>query len=284
MSAERPSGGLGRKLRDARERKGISLREISNRTKIAVAVLEGLEREDISRLPGGIFGRAFVRSFATEVGLDPEASIQEFMLQFRDDLATVGHPPSERIDENEILERKRGKTGRVLAVIALAGVAAGAAAYLWLPRFRDQSAAIAQQTPPAAAVLSGAAPSRGQEAPPAAVPAQEPIARDAGSTPAATERPAVSNGPADHMTVMLTVSRPCWISVIADGERQQGKVLRPGEQRSLEAKSDLALTFGDAGAVNMTINGAAAKSLGKSGEVLTIKLNLANFGNYLAAR
>src|SRR5262245_15207872 len=106
MSAERSSGDLGRKLRDARERKGVSLREISNRTKIAVAVLEGLEREDISKLPSGIFGRAFVRSFAAEVGLDPEASIQEFMLQFRDDLATVGHPPSERIDENEILEGK----------------------------------------------------------------------------------------------------------------------------------------------------------------------------------
>jgi transcriptional regulator with XRE-family HTH domain len=72
MPAERIAGDLGKKLREARERRGVSLREIADRTKIAVSVLEGLERNDISRLPGRIFGRAFVRSFATEIGLDPE--------------------------------------------------------------------------------------------------------------------------------------------------------------------------------------------------------------------
>src|SRR5436190_9480435 len=131
MTSERLPGDLGRKLREARERKGVSLRQIANSTKIAVAVLDGLERNDISKLPAGIFGRAFVRSFATEVGLDPEACLQEFTLQFRDDLATVAHAPSERIDENETLERKRLTTRRVLATAALAAGAAGAGAYPW---------------------------------------------------------------------------------------------------------------------------------------------------------
>jgi cytoskeletal protein RodZ len=51
-----------------RERRGVSLRQIANATKIGMSALEALERNDISRLPGGIFSRAFVRSYAVEVG------------------------------------------------------------------------------------------------------------------------------------------------------------------------------------------------------------------------
>jgi len=54
----------------------VSLRQIANATKISIAALEALERNDISRLPGGIFSRAFVRSYAVEVGLDPETTIE----------------------------------------------------------------------------------------------------------------------------------------------------------------------------------------------------------------
>src|SRR5580765_1048914 len=107
MTTDRPAGDLGRKLREARERKGVSLRQIANSTKIAVSVLEGLERNDISRLPGGIFGRAFVRSFASEIGLDPEAIIQEFIAQFPQDSVTVGHPRSKPFVDNEALESDR---------------------------------------------------------------------------------------------------------------------------------------------------------------------------------
>ena len=77
MAADRPATDFGSKLREARERRGISLRQIANATKISVRALEALERNDISRLPGGIFSRAFVRSYAVEVGLDAEATIQD---------------------------------------------------------------------------------------------------------------------------------------------------------------------------------------------------------------
>ena len=74
---------FGGKLRLARERRGISLRQIAASTKISVAVLEALERNDISKLPGGIFSRAFVRSYAVEVGLDPDQTVQEFLERFQ---------------------------------------------------------------------------------------------------------------------------------------------------------------------------------------------------------
>jgi len=78
---------FGTKLRQARERRGVSLRAIAEHTKFTVAALEALERNDASRLPGGIFARAFVRSYAAEVGLDPEATVREFVELFNIDPA-----------------------------------------------------------------------------------------------------------------------------------------------------------------------------------------------------
>src|ERR1700674_1723406 len=101
MATDRVTGDFGRKLRDARERRGVTLRQIANATKISVSVLEALERNDISRLPGGIFGRAFVRSYAIEVGIDPDDIIQEFIAQFPHDSATAGHRAGGPVDDNE---------------------------------------------------------------------------------------------------------------------------------------------------------------------------------------
>ena len=94
MAVERTSGGFGGKLRDARERRGVSLRQIANATKISIGALEALERNDVSKLPGGIFSRAFVRSYAIEVGLDPDATIQEFIAQFPNDSVIADASPA----------------------------------------------------------------------------------------------------------------------------------------------------------------------------------------------
>src|ERR1700746_2378790 len=102
---------FGGSLRKARARRGISLRQIAASTKISAAALEALERNDISRLPGGIFSRAFVRSYAIEVGLDPEATIAEFVAQFPNDSVTAGHPTSEQVEDNVAHESDRRMAG-----------------------------------------------------------------------------------------------------------------------------------------------------------------------------
>ena len=58
------------------------MRAIADRTKIPVQTLEALERDDVSRLPGGIFLRSFVRAYAAEVGLDPEQAVRRFVSRF----------------------------------------------------------------------------------------------------------------------------------------------------------------------------------------------------------
>src|SRR5262245_64056523 len=102
MSRNRRSGGVGPKLRKARERRGVSLRQIAEATKISVSILQGLERDDIAQLPGGVFGRAFVRSFATAVGLNPEATVAEFVEQFPSGSLKDGYPSAERADLEEV--------------------------------------------------------------------------------------------------------------------------------------------------------------------------------------
>jgi cytoskeletal protein RodZ len=80
---------FGGRLKRLREERGVALRVIAERTKISVSALEALERNDISRLPGGIFSRGLVRAYAEQLGADPEKTVREFIAQFPGESATT---------------------------------------------------------------------------------------------------------------------------------------------------------------------------------------------------
>jgi transcriptional regulator with XRE-family HTH domain len=67
---------LGTWLRRERERRGVTLAQISEQTKVSVSLLEGLEADDLSRWPGGIFRRSFARSYASAIGLDRDLVVR----------------------------------------------------------------------------------------------------------------------------------------------------------------------------------------------------------------
>jgi transcriptional regulator with XRE-family HTH domain len=73
---------FGPRLRRERERRGISLDTIAAVTKVSAELWEGLERNDFSRWPSGIFARAFVRDYARAVGLDADDVVDEFCRLF----------------------------------------------------------------------------------------------------------------------------------------------------------------------------------------------------------
>jgi cytoskeletal protein RodZ len=79
-----PAPTFGPRLRQERERRHISLTSIAENTKISRALLEALERDDVSRWPTGIFRRSFVRSYAQAIGLDPDEVVREFLERFPD--------------------------------------------------------------------------------------------------------------------------------------------------------------------------------------------------------
>jgi cytoskeleton protein RodZ len=80
---------FGTRLRRERERRQIALSSLSANTKIGVSLFEGLEREDLSRWPPGIFRRAFIRAYADGIGLNADEVTREFLERFPDPLEPV---------------------------------------------------------------------------------------------------------------------------------------------------------------------------------------------------
>ncbi len=132
---------LGTRLKQAREAKGVALRDIATATKISVVTLEALERHDYARLPGGIFSRAFVRAYAIAVGVEPEGAVNEFLAEFtryeRERERAIKRPDITP-DDREFLDRQNQalRVFRTLLIVA-ALATLGALAYvgwIWLPR------------------------------------------------------------------------------------------------------------------------------------------------------
>jgi cytoskeletal protein RodZ len=88
-----PAPTFGPRLRQERERRHISLTSITQNTKISKALLEALERDDVSRWPAGIFRRSFVRAYAQSIGLNPDEVVREFLERFPDPAAAEAESP-----------------------------------------------------------------------------------------------------------------------------------------------------------------------------------------------
>ena len=135
---------LGARLKHARLAKNVSLREIATATKISVVALEALEKSDYSRLPGGIFSRAFVRAYAQAVGLDPETAVNEFNVEFaryEKDAERTAKRPEITPDDLQFVERQRKALRTLQLVLAIAAVLAIAGiaymVFVWWPAARN---------------------------------------------------------------------------------------------------------------------------------------------------
>ncbi|HEY7293340.1 MAG TPA: RodZ domain-containing protein [Vicinamibacterales bacterium] len=303
MPAER-SGDFGTRLREARERKGISLRQVAAKTKISLPLLEALERNDVARLPGGIFSRAFVRSYAVEIGLDPEDTIQQFISQFPQGSVTAGHSRTDAVEDTELFESDRQVASSVLWIAFVSITFIGGAIYLvknHRPTEEAQVSAPASSPVPQASSEPSASPlpenvaSAQNSAPPAQTTAAPPAAAASTTKPAATPTPTAATATAgergteappagDTVAVVLSARRPVWISATADGKKILGRLLQSGEEEKVDVSRELSLTAGDAAALRMTLNGSDARVLGKAGEVVTVRVTPANFKDYLVSR
>ena len=70
---------FGEELKRERELRDISLKEISEATKISIRFLEALEQNNFDILPGGIFNRGFIRSYARFIGVDGEEMVNAYL-------------------------------------------------------------------------------------------------------------------------------------------------------------------------------------------------------------
>jgi cytoskeletal protein RodZ len=251
---------FGDRLKAAREERGVSLRQIATSTKISMSALEALERGDLSRLPGGIFSRAFVRAYAGEVGLDPEEAVKGFLIEFESTArkAADSTPPEVTADDREFLERQRRAASVLRAVLVGFVVLLLTAVVYWQVR--------------SAGPLPVVEPGPRSEGAPAGTPRASAAAT---STSLAAEDGA--------LLVAIDVSAPCWMQINADKATEPivSRVLNSGEHHEFRAEHELVLQVGSAGVVKWSINGHVAKPLGRVGERVRVSVTHANLKDYL---
>ena len=254
---------VGQRLKAQREKRGIALADVAASTKISKAALLAIERDDIKLLPGGIFGRGFVRSYAQALGFDPDATVRDFMAQF----PSTDEDPVESLGSMGSTRGRISPGARALLQFGLASVPL-VVALIWfaLPTGRHTDAALAADR------VAAATP---DIRPPALL---RPVATETKLHPEAIE--------ASHQTgvlnLVLTMKAACWVSAESDGHPIVERLLNPGEVIELNADRVVAFRLGDAGAVAMQINGEAARSLGGPGQVVSARIDASNFRDFLA--
>ena len=252
---------VGSRLRAAREAKQLSLREIADTTKISVSALEALEENDVARLPGGIHLRGFVRSHAAAVGLDPEQTMRDFMAQVPPEGIAERMEHDNRSDEHEVYQRQQRMTRTVLTLVLV-----GVPMVALLVFFGMRGVPTGTGTP--------AEPATAVEPDPPPPPRLDPPGRADPPTP-------IEPVPHTPLTIMLNPRRDCWVSLRLDGESVVRRVMRARERESYGANDEIVLNVGDAGAFAFTINQHDGRSLGASGEVVTVRITLQNYRSYV---
>jgi transcriptional regulator with XRE-family HTH domain len=97
--------GFGERLKRHRERRGITLQQIANSSKVPASLFGGLEAGDCSRWPAGLYARAYVRAYAQAVGLDAAETVEEFATAFGATVKSepLGTPPAAAVQGSSTL-------------------------------------------------------------------------------------------------------------------------------------------------------------------------------------
>ncbi|MBR3665412.1 MAG: helix-turn-helix domain-containing protein [Desulfovibrio sp.] len=280
---------FGASLRAERERKGISLDEVSNRLKINVRMLRALEEGDSDHFPHAAYAKGFIRSYAGFLGLSAEeinevlATIPSFA-QKSDFVRVVESQPMDSQTSSGFLQ--------VLILLVILGLLGGGGYYAWKSGVISQAYTWVMEK---AQSLNNVTVPKNREAeksaPLSASLPDEPLLRrtperDVKSEP---EKPSVpqqalpekqpepekpvimpEKAPADAKQVVIVATEPCWIHSTADGTDTRQFSLRKGDTFALTFKENLEVKLGNAGGVSFRYNGEDLPPVGKPGQVKTI--------------
>jgi cytoskeletal protein RodZ len=265
---------LGGHLRALREARGGSLEDMARSTRVGIRHLEALEEERLADLPSPVFVRGFIRAYCGFLREGPEEALAfyEALAGERAALQAASAPPRPRTTwaPSSVLV---GLALLVILAIALivvnltvkrtGGTSVAAPAM-------DVSAAtpIPQPTPPAAAPV--AAPVETPRTAPAPVPtAAPPVSTPAAMpAPAPTPAPAVARSAAGPQRLVIRAVDATWIRVQPDEGRATEELLPAGASREWSAERRFLVTIGNAGGVEVALNGKVLPPLGPKGTVI----------------
>jgi cytoskeletal protein RodZ len=294
---------VGEFFRQVRETKGLTVDEVSSKTRIRSDFVKALEDGNFSKLPDQVFVRGFVRSYARSLGLDEEDAVQRF--------TQSAGAFYEKQDERERLkacqaEEERKRRANRKAVGVAIGIAVLTLIFL-LSREqssvlrrgdsdqvsagrsvqKDESAAGMKRDSESAsdtAKQSEAATSptgqtstedarRSLPAPPS-ISASKPESQTVSMSSPGTDGPLggislEGEGPAGdgQLVLDLEATELSWVVVQVDNGSPQESLLRPGEKAQWKGQDQFVLTLGNAGGVKAELNGKPQKPFGPSGKV-----------------
>lgn len=222
-------GRIGDELRQERRARGIELEEVEAATGVRVRFLRAIEDEDWERLPGEFYARAFTRTYAGYLGLDPA----EFALEQRPDPVGEGGAGA-RVEPRQVPDVPSARQPRrwLPVAAAVAALVVVALAVVVLVATLDDSGSTRSASPTRPQGGGASAPPQHQPKPP----------------PAAT-------------SLRLTATAEVWVCLLnGKGEPLiDGQILEPGAEEGPFRSRRYSMSFGN-GAVELTVDGAPAKT------------------------
>ena len=106
---------LGEKLQQAREARGTSISEVAEQTRISRLYLEAIENNDYRTLPGGIFNKGFVKSFAKYVGIDEQEALSDYTELISQQEGAGGDEP--KTYKPEVLTDERANSSSIITIV-----------------------------------------------------------------------------------------------------------------------------------------------------------------------
>ncbi|MCA1814935.1 MAG: helix-turn-helix domain-containing protein [Acidobacteria bacterium] len=256
---------LGAQLRRAREARNLTLREISDQTRITRRHLEAIEADDYKHLPGGIFNRSFVKAFARAVGYDEDAAVRAYLKIARERGETFDEAPTTRQASRLYTDDVPSRSPLITAILSLVILAIiSLAAYAGLHYYRRSTERAAQPAP-----TPGAANARTAPTPNAATNGAN------ANQPATASNAAAPAGANEGLQVSVKAKgEEVWIRTAVDDQPSSSwnGTLKPDETREISAAQSLKLEYAKikAPALEVTINGrpAVVPADAKPGKIL----------------
>ncbi|MFY9825874.1 MAG: RodZ domain-containing protein [Thermoanaerobaculia bacterium] len=250
------SSSFGDWLRRQREMREISLRDIADRTKISLRYLEAMEADRFDLLPAAVFAKGFLREYARYVGLSPDDVVNHYLsvnhpeeqeTAVKDDAKVRTRPRA--VDPGQPPVRRNWSYGLLLALVGFVLLILVSLAALLVDRRHDQ-------------------PANSRQAPSVVVPPAP--------APKPAAAPTAPPQPSAPLQVSLDFTQDCWVESVIDGKNRSSELRVQGEALQLEAEKSVVLTLGNAGAVEVQVNGYPLDLGKKKGDVvhdLLIDLN-----------
>lgn len=232
-------GSLGEQLRRARLERGVNLREVAEQTRITMRHLEAIEADDYKALPGGIFNKSFIKSYARYVGFPEARALELYERTARERGFQNEEPPTspqrERVYMGDNARSPLMTYGLSAVIIGLLILVVYGGLQFWNKRSQQTAGASATPTPAAAA-------------------AQPPT--PAAATP--TPPPA-----AEGFKVQLKAARAFWLTSWQEGDKKhRGRFLKPDAPEEFEPTAPFNLHYDQvsADALQVTVNGRPLKT------------------------